>query len=69
MPRSSESVAALASALAKAQAELINPDLRPLLASDSQGVVVGMPRLIDERVPGVTAVIDDVVEGFENSVR
>jgi hypothetical protein len=27
------------------------------------------PRLIDERVPGVTAVIDDVVEGFENSVR
>ena len=27
------------------------------------------PRLIDERVPGVAAVIDDVVEGFENSVR
>src|SRR5262249_18666114 len=27
------------------------------------------PRLIDERVPSVAAVIDDVVEGFENSVR
>jgi hypothetical protein len=27
------------------------------------------PRLIDERVPGVAAMIDDVVEGFENSVR
>jgi hypothetical protein len=27
------------------------------------------PWLIDERVPGVAAVIDDVVEGFENSVR
>ena len=27
------------------------------------------PRLIDERIPGVAAVIDDVVEGFENSVR
>jgi hypothetical protein len=28
------------------------------------------PRLIDERVPGVVAaVIDDVVGGFENSVR
>src|SRR5262249_44024918 len=28
-----------------------------------------IPRLIDEYVPGVAAVIDDVVEGFENSVR
>ena len=27
------------------------------------------PRLIDKRVPGVAAVIDDVVERFENSVR
>jgi hypothetical protein len=27
------------------------------------------PRPLDERVPGVAAVIDDVVEGFENSVR
>src|SRR6516162_2116344 len=27
------------------------------------------PRLIDKRVPGVAAVIDDVVEGFESSVR
>ena len=26
-------------------------------------------RLIDEHVPSVAAVIDDVVEGFENSVR
>jgi hypothetical protein len=26
------------------------------------------PRLIDERVPSVAAVIDDIVEGFENSV-
>jgi hypothetical protein len=26
-------------------------------------------RLIDERVPSVAAVIDDVVEGLENSVR
>src|SRR5262245_45523463 len=28
-----------------------------------------IPRLIDEYVPGVAAVIDDVVEGFENSGR
>jgi hypothetical protein len=27
------------------------------------------PGLIDEGVPGVAAVIDDVVEGFEDSVR
>src|SRR5262252_4891988 len=27
------------------------------------------PRLIDERVPSVAAVVDDIVEGFENSVR
>jgi hypothetical protein len=27
------------------------------------------PWLLDERVPGVAAVIDDVVEGFENPVR
>ena len=27
------------------------------------------PGLIDERVPGVAAVIDDVVEGFEDTVR
>jgi hypothetical protein len=26
------------------------------------------PRLIDESVPGVTAVIDDVVIGFEDAV-
>ena len=26
------------------------------------------PRLIDKRVPGVAAVVDDVVEGFENPV-
>ena len=27
------------------------------------------PGLVDERVPGVAAVIDDIVEGLENSVR
>ena len=27
------------------------------------------PGLLDQGVPGVAAVIDDVVEGFENSVR
>jgi hypothetical protein len=27
------------------------------------------PRLIDERVPGEAAVIDDIVEGFEDPVR
>jgi hypothetical protein len=27
------------------------------------------PGLIDEGVPGIAAVIDDVVEGFENTVR
>ena len=28
-----------------------------------------LPRLIDEGVPGVAAVVDDVVEGFEDAVR
>src|SRR5215831_17731901 len=28
-----------------------------------------LPGLIDESVPGMAAVIDDIVEGFENSVR
>jgi hypothetical protein len=37
----------------------------PIAAGDGHD----FPRLIDERVPGVAAVIDDVVEGFENSVR
>ena len=27
------------------------------------------PGLVDERVPGVAAVIDDVVEGLEDAVR
>jgi hypothetical protein len=27
------------------------------------------PGLVDEGVPGVAAVVDDVVEGFENTVR
>ena len=31
--------------------------------------IAGNPRLIDEGVPDVAAVIDDIVEGFENSVR
>jgi hypothetical protein len=37
----------------------------PIAARDGHD----FPRLIDERVPGVAAVIDDVVEGFESSVR
>src|SRR5262245_36470898 len=37
----------------------------PIAARDGHD----FPRLIDERVPGVAAVIDDVIEGFENSVR
>src|SRR5262249_31860772 len=37
----------------------------PIAAGDGHD----FPRLIDEGVPGVAAVIDDVVEGFENSVR
>ena len=28
-----------------------------------------LPRLIDEGVPGIAAVIDDIVEGFEDTVR
>ena len=36
MPRSSETVAALASALAKAQAELINPEKRPISSMPSR---------------------------------
>jgi hypothetical protein len=28
-----------------------------------------LPRLVDECVPSVAAVVDDIVEGFENSVR
>ncbi len=27
------------------------------------------PGLIDESVPGITAMIDDIVEGFEDTVR
>src|SRR5215467_12736059 len=37
----------------------------PIAAGDGHD----FPRLIDERVPSVAAVIDDIVEGFENSVR
>src|SRR5262245_16543737 len=37
----------------------------PIAARDGHD----FPRLIDKRIPGVAAVIDDVVEGFENSVR
>jgi hypothetical protein len=39
--------------------------VRPVTLRDGHD----LPRLIDERVPGVAAVIDDVVEGFEDSVR
>ena len=37
----------------------------PIAARDGHD----FPRLIDKRVPAVGAVIDDVVEGVENSVR
>src|SRR5262249_39520215 len=37
----------------------------PIAARDGHD----FPRLIDKRIPGVAAVIDDVVEGFENSAR
>src|SRR6516225_1958883 len=37
----------------------------PIAAGDGHD----FPRLIDERVPSVAAVIDDIVEGFKNSVR
>ncbi len=38
---------------------------RPIAAGDGHN----FPRLLDERVPGEAAVIDDVVEGFEDPVR
>jgi hypothetical protein len=28
-----------------------------------------LPRLIDESVPGVAAVVDDIVEGFEDPIE
>ena len=37
----------------------------PVAASDGHD----FPGLIDEGIPGVAAVIDNVVEGFEDSVR
>ncbi len=40
-------------------------DDRPIAVSDGHD----FPWLIDEGVPGVAAVIDDVVEGFEDAVR
>src|SRR6266699_1733791 len=40
-------------------------DDRPIAVSDGHD----FPGLIDEGVPGVAAVIDDVVEGFEDAVR
>src|SRR6266704_6304138 len=40
-------------------------DDRPIAVSDGHD----LPGLIDEGVPGVAAVIDDVVEGFEDAVR
>jgi hypothetical protein len=39
-------------------------DNRPIAAGDGHD----FPRLIDEGVPGEAAVVDDVVEGFEDSV-
>src|SRR6266567_7665540 len=40
-------------------------DDRPIAVGDGHDV----PGLIDEGVPGIAAVIDDVVEGFEDAVR
>jgi len=37
----------------------------PIAAGDGHD----FPGLVDERVPGVAAVVDDVVEGFEDTVR
>src|SRR3954470_19048088 len=36
----------------------------PIAAGDGHD----FPRLVEERVPGVAAVVDDVVEGFEDAV-
>ncbi len=36
----------------------------PIAARDGHD----FPRLIDERVPSVAAVVDDIVEGFENPI-
>src|SRR6266536_4080288 len=44
-----------------------------LRVTDDCPIAVGnghdLPRLIGESVPGVAAVVDDVVEGFEDAVR
>src|SRR5258707_10795538 len=40
-------------------------DDRPIAVGDGHD----FPGLIDEGVPGIAAVIDDVVEGFEDAVR
>jgi hypothetical protein len=37
---------------------------RPIAARDGHD----LPGLIEERVPGVTAMVDDIVEGFEDPV-
>jgi hypothetical protein len=37
----------------------------PLAQSDGHD----FPRAIDQRIPGVAAVIDDIVVGFEDAVR
>ena len=39
--------------------------MSPIAESDG----IDAPRLIDELVPGVTAVVDDIVVGFEDAVR
>ena len=39
-------------------------DGRPVASGDGHD----LPPLTDERVPGVTTVVDDVVEGFEEPV-
>jgi hypothetical protein len=42
----------------------IETHARPIAARDGHD----LPGLIDERVPGVAAVVDDIVEGFEDPV-
>jgi hypothetical protein len=39
--------------------------MSPLAQSDGHD----FPRAVDERIPGVAAVIDDIVVGFEDTVR
>ena len=39
--------------------------MRPLAQPDGHD----LPRTVEERIPGIAAVIDDIVVGFEDAVR